>query len=285
MFIYNGFKRFLIFFTFLIISGCGVVTLSYNRLPFLALLELDSVFNLNDEQKKLVRPKLDSWLEWHRNNHLPQYISKLKLWEKLVLQDLTPVQFCTEIDTVRVLINESAIQLIPALIPIAKTLSPDQIKHWNNYQIKKDKEFLKNFGLGTKGKVVNEKRLKKAISRAEMFYGLLTTDQKKQLTKRLEKSIFNAEQVLPERKRRHADAINAVMLIQKGEEPTKTLQKVWINSQQSPNPNYATYSKQMFEDGCLQLSELHNGTTPEQRLKVAQKIEKYARDFQSFVKP
>ena len=285
MFIYNGFKRFLIFFTFLIISGCSVVTLSYNRLPFLALLELDSVFNLNDEQKKLVRPKLDSWLEWHRNNHLPQYISKLKLWEKLVLQDLTPVQFCTEIDTVRVLINESAIQLIPALIPIAKTLSPDQIKHWNNYQIKKDKEFLKNFGLGTKGKVVNEKRLKKAISRAEMFYGLLTTDQKKQLTKRLEKSIFNAEQVLRERKRRHADAINAVMLIQKGEEPTKTLQKVWINSQQSPNPNYATYSKQMFEDGCLQLSELHNGTTPEQRLKVAQKIEKYARDFQSFVKP
>ena len=285
MFIYNGFKRFLIFFTFLIISGCSVVTLSYNRLPFLALLELDSVFNLNDEQKKLVRPKLDSWLEWHRNNHLPRYISKLKLWEKLVLQDLTPVQFCTEIDTVRVLINESAIQLIPALIPIAKTLSPDQIKHWNNYQIKKDKEFLKNFGLGTKGKVVNEKRLKKAISRAEMFYGLLTTDQKKQLTKRLEKSIFNAEQVLPERKRRHADAINAVMLIQKGEEPTKTLQKVWINSQQSPNPNYATYSKQMFEDGCLQLSELHNGTTPEQRLKVAQKIEKYARDFQSFVKP
>ena len=285
MFIYNGFKRFLIIFTFLIIGGCSLVTLSYNRLPFLALLELDSVFNLNDEQKKLVRPKLDSWLEWHRNNHLPQYISKLKQWEKLALQDLTPTQFCTEIDTVRFLINEAAIQLIPALIPIAKTLSPDQMKHWNNYQIKKDKEFLKNFGPGTKGEVVNEKRLKKAISRAEMFYGSLTTDQKKQLTKRLEKSIFSAEQVLPERKRRHADAVNAVMLIQKGADPTETLQKVWMNSQQSPNPNYATYSKQMFEDGCLQLSELHNGTTPEQRLKVAQKLQGYAKDFQSFVKP
>jgi len=285
MFIYNGFKRFLIVFTFLIISGCSVITLSYNRLPFLALLELDSVFNLNDEQKKLVRPKLDTWLEWHRNNHLPQYISKLKLWEKLALQDLTPAQFCTEIDTVRVLINEAAIQLIPALIPIAKTLSPDQIKHWDNYQIKKDKEFLKNFGQGTKGEVVNKKRLKKTISRAEMFYGSLTTDQKKQLTKRLEKSIFNAEQVLPERKRRHADAVNAAILIQKGAEPTKTFQKVWINSQQSPNPNYVTYSKKMFEDGCLQLSELHNETTPKQRLKAAQKIEKYAKDFQSFVKP
>ena len=285
MFINSNFKRLLIIVTFLIISGCSIISLSYNRLPFLALLELDSVFDLNDEQKKLIRPKLDSWLEWHRNNHLPQYINKLKLWEKLVLQDLTPAQFCTEIDEIRVLVNEAAIQLIPSLVPIAKTLSQDQMKHWNNYQIKKDKEFLENFGQGTKGEVVNNNRLKKAISRAEMFYGSLTIDQKKQLSKRLETSIFNAEQVLPERKRRHADAVNAVMLIQNGAEPTETLKKVWINSQQSPNPNYAIYSKQMFQDGCSQLSELHNRTTPEQRLNAAQKLQGYANDFQILLKP
>ena len=285
MFINSNFKRLLIIVTFLIISGCSIISLSYNRLPFLALLELDSVFDLNDEQKKLIRPKLDSWLEWHRNNHLPQYINKLKLWEKLVLQDLTPAQFCTEIDEIRVLVNEAAIQLIPALVPIAKTLSQDQMKHWNNYQIKKDKEFLENFGQGTKGEVVNDNRLKKAISRAEMFYGSLTTDQKKQLSKRLETSIFNAEQVLPERKRRHSEAVNAVMLIQNGAEPTETLKKVWINSQQSPNPNYAIYSKQMFQDGCSQLSELHNRTTPEQRLNAAQKLQGYTNDFQSLLQP
>jgi len=285
MFINSSFKRLLIIVTFLIISGCSIISLSYNRLPFLALLELDSVFDLNDEQKKLIRPKLDSWLEWHRNNHLPQYINKLNVWEKLVLQDLTPAQFCTEIDEIRVLVNEAAIQLIPALVPIAKTLSQDQMKHWNNYQIKKDKEFLENFGQGTKGEVVNDNRLKKAISRAEMLYGSLTEDQKKQLSKRLETSIFNAEQVLPERKRRHADAVNAVMLIQNGAEPTETLKKVWINSQQSSNPNYAIYSKKMFQDGCSQLSELHNRTTPEQRLNAAQKIQGYANDFQSLLQP
>ncbi len=285
MFINSSFKTLLIIVAFLIISGCSIISLSYNRLPFLALLELDSVFDLNDEQKKLIRPKLDSWLEWHRNNHLPKYINKLKLWEKLVLQDLTPAQFCTEIDEIRVLVNEAAIQLIPAFVPIAKTLSQDQMKHWNNYQIKKDKEFLENFGQGTKGEVVNDNRLKKAISRAEMLYGSLTEDQKKQLIKRLETSIFNAEQVLPERKRRHADAVNAVMLIQNGAEPTETLKKVWINSQQSPNPNYAIYSKQMFQDGCSQLSELHNRTTSEQRLNAAQKLQGYANEFQSLLQP
>jgi hypothetical protein len=36
-----------------------------------------------------------------------------------------------------------------------------------------------------------------------MLYGTLSTNQKEALAKRLEKSVFNVEQVLPERKRRH----------------------------------------------------------------------------------
>ncbi len=278
-------KKILTILIFFIITGCGIVNLGYNRIPFLTLLELDSIFNLTDEQKKIVRPKLDSWLEWHRSNHLPQYVSKLKQWEKLVMQDLTPGQFCSEIDSARVLINEAAIQFIPALTPIAKTLAPSQIENWNNYQIKRDKEFLERFKQGANGEIINDERLKKAISRAEMFYGTLSIAQKEQLAKRLEKSAFNAEQVLPERKRRHADAVNAVTLIQKGAEPTQTLKKVWDNSQQSPNPSYAQYSKQMLQDGCAQLSELHNKTTSEQRLNAAQKLKGYADDFQSLIKP
>lgn len=278
-------KKILTIPVFLIITGCGIVTLGYNRLPFLTLLELDSIFDLTDEQKKLVRPELDSWLEWHRSNHLPQYVSKLGQWEKLVVQDLTPGQFCSEIEVARVLINEAAVQFIPVLIPLVKTLSPAQMENWNNNQIKRDKEFLERFRVRTKGEIINKERLKKAISRAEMFYGTLTTDQKEQLAKRLEKSVFNAEQVLPERKRRYTDAVDAVTLIQKGAEPTQTLKKVWDNSQQSPNPSYAKYSKQMLQDGCAQLSELHNNTTSEQRLNTAQKLRGYADDFQSLIKP
>ena len=278
-------KKIFTILIFLIITGCGIVNLGYNRLPFLTLLELDSIFNLTDEQNKVVRPELDSWLEWHRSNHLPQYVSKLKKWEKLVIQDLTPGQFCSEIDSARVLINEAAVQFIPVLTPLAKTLSPSQIENWNNYQIKRDKEFLERFKQGPNGEIVNEERLKKAISRAEMFYGTLSIAQRDQLAKRLEKSAFNAEQVLPERKRRHADAVNAVTLIQKGAEPNQTLKKVWDNSQQSPNPSYAQYSKQMLQDGCAQLSELHNNTTSEQRLNAAQKLKGYADDFQSLIKP
>jgi hypothetical protein len=282
---YQLLKRALAILIIFVTTGCGIVSLGYNRLPLLAILELDSIFDLNDEQSKLVRIELDSWLDWHKKNHLPQYVTKLGQWQTLVLQDLTPAQFCKEVEVSIVLINEAVERFIPALIPIAKTLNTAQIENWNNYQIEKDKEFLERFGRGTKGEIINEERLKKAISRAEMFYETLTTNQKEQLAKRLEKSVFNAEQVLPERKRRHADAINAVRLIQNGAPALQTLKNVWNNNQKSPDLKYANYSKQMLQDGCAQLSELHNRTTPEQRLKAAEKLKGYADDFQSLIKP
>jgi len=265
------FKRTFIILTFLIISGCSIISVGYNRLPLLAIVELNSIFDLTDEQDKLARIELNAWLEWHRKAHLPLYITKLEQWEKLVLQDLTPAQFCKEVDGIRTLTNEAVEKFIPALIPIAQTLNSKQIEKWNKYQEERDKEFIENFSRGEQGEIINEKRLKRAIDRAEMFYGSL--------------SVFTAEQVLPERKRRHADALNSVKLIQSGEKPFPTLKAVWDRNQKSPNASYAAYSDKMLQDGCEQLSEVHNNTTLEQRQNAAQKLNGYRKDFQNLIKP
>ena len=68
MFVSQFFKKIFIVLIFIIISGCSIITAGYNRLPFLTLLELNSIFDLADEQSQKVRPILDSWLEWHRAN-------------------------------------------------------------------------------------------------------------------------------------------------------------------------------------------------------------------------
>jgi hypothetical protein len=254
-------------------------------LPFLTLLELNSIFDLADEQSQKVRPVLDSWLEWHRANHLPRYVVKLEEWEKLVLQDLTPAQFCKEVEVIRTFTNESVEKFIPALIPIAETLTPAQIQNWNKYQEERDKEFVENFSKGEKGEIINKKRLERSIDRAEMFYGTLTKSQKDALAKRLEKSLFNVEQVLPERKRRHLDALNAVKLVQSGAKPYPTLKAVWDRNQKSPDKKYEAYSEKMLQDGCSQLSELHNNMSLEQRKKAAQKLNGFKKDFESLIKP
>lgn len=285
MFVSQFFKKIFIVLIFTIISGCSIITAGYNRLPFLTLLELNSIFDLADEQSQKVRPILDSWLEWHRANHLPRYVVKLEEWEKLVLQDLTPAQFCKEVEVIRTFTNESVEKFIPALIPIAETLTTVQIQNWNKYQDERDKEFVENFSKGEKGEIINKKRLERSIDRAEMFYGTLTKSQKDALAKRLEKSLFNVEQVLPERKRRHLDALNAVKLVQSGAKPYLTLKAVWDRNQKSPDKKYEAYSEKMLQDGCSQLSELHNNMSLEQRKKAAQKLNGFKKDFESLIKP
>jgi hypothetical protein len=285
MFIYQFFKKTFIVLTFLFISSCSIITTSYNRLPFLTLIELNSTFDLTDQQSQKVRPVLDSWLDWHRTNHLPRYIVKLEEWEKLVLQDFTPAQFCKEVEVIRAFTNEAVEKFIPALIPIAQTLNPVQIQNWNKYQEEKDKEFVENFSKGEKGEIINKKRLERSIDRAQMFYGTLSKSQRDALARRLEQSLFTVEQVLPERKRRHLDALNAVKLVQSGAQPYSTLKAVWDRNQKSPDKKYEAYSEKMLQDGCAQLSELHNNMSLEQRKKAAQKLNGFRKDFESLIKP
>ena len=278
------YKKIFVILIFLVSSGCSIFTFSYNRIPFLLNSELNSIFDLTDEQEKLARIELDDWLEWHRKAHLPQYIKKLEQFEKMVLQDLTPSQFCNEVNIIIAFTNEAVEKFIPALIPIAKTLSQKQIEKWNKYQDERDKEFIENFGKGESGEIINKKRLKRAIERAEMFYGTLSKSQKDALLRRLEKSVFTAEQVLPERKRRHVDAMNSIKLIQSGEKPYQTLKSVWDRNLKSPNASYVAYSDKMLQDGCEQFAEVHNNTTLEQRQNAAQKLKSYRKDFESLIK-
>ena len=55
-------------------------------------------------------------------------------------------------DVVRRFVDEAVVKFLPALVPIAKTLTPKQIENWNKYQLKNDEEFMTNFGLGRKGR-------------------------------------------------------------------------------------------------------------------------------------
>jgi hypothetical protein len=60
---------------------------------------------------------------------------------------------------------------------------------------------------------------------------------------------------------------------------------VWDRNQKSPDKRYKAYSEKMLQDGCAQLSELHNNMSLEQRKRAAQKLNGFRKDFESLLKP
>jgi len=273
-------KKGLMLFVVLLLTGCSLITLGYGRLPLLVQWRLDAMFELTAEQRRQVRPPLDAWLAWHRQNHLPQYAATLQRWQQLALQDVTPQQVCAEFEPMRTLVDEAVQQMLPALVPIATSLTPIQIAHWSRYQARNDEEFMADFGLASNG-TINPTRLQRAIERTERFYGPLLPEQREWLAQRLGTSTFDAQTVLQERQHRQADAEQAVASIQAGANPLITLQQVWLRSQHSPRPAYAAYSQRMVQDGCEQFAQLHNLTTPEQRGRVVQRLQGFERDVLS----
>jgi hypothetical protein len=281
-------KRLVLVALAVVLAGCSLITLGYGRLPMLVQWRLDAMFELTAEQRRQVRPQLDAWLAWHRQNHLPQYAATLQRWQQLAVQDVTPQQVCAEFEPLRALVDEAVQQMLPALVPIATSLTPSQIAHWSRYQARKDEEFMSDFGLAGNGVgngrangAINPTRLQRAIERTERFYGPLLPEQREWLAQRLATSTFDAQTVLQERQHRQADAEQAVASIQAGANPLLTLQQVWQRSQQSPRPTYAAYSQRMVQDGCDQFAQLHNLTTPEQRGRVVQRLQGFERDVLS----
>lgn len=262
-----------------LVGACSMATVAYNRAPTLMYWRIDGIFDLNGEQSALLRPALETWHQWHRAEHLPRYAEELRRWQALSLSDVQPEQVCGALDQVRAWVGEAVDRLMPALADLAPTLSPAQMDHWTRHQNKQNDEFGVEF-VSTAG-TVSDERFRRAVDRAEMFYGRLTAEQRDWLRTRLSSGAFDPQRVLVERQARHADALSAVQRIQAGAPSEDTLRAVWEGIQRSPRADYRAYSTVAIRDACTQLAELHNRTSVEQRQRALQRLQAFERDVLS----
>jgi hypothetical protein len=69
----------------LLISGCSTFNFIFERLDWISLWRLDSMFDLSEAQEDQLRPDLEALQQWMREQGFPQTISKLEvlleLWD------------------------------------------------------------------------------------------------------------------------------------------------------------------------------------------------------------
>ncbi len=261
------------------LSGCGLVTLAYNRIPTLLYWKLDGMVDLSTPQSAWLRGEIDRWHAWHRRTHLPAYAGALAEWRGLAAGDLTPATVCERFEQTRAWADEMVLQGLPVLARLAQELTPVQIDHLRRRYQKEDETFRQDFMNGNGG--VSQKRVSRAIDRAEMFYGTLTAEQRLWVRQRLQQSAFRPEQTLAERQRRQTDLLDAIARVQAGTPPRAALQDYWGRVRRSPQPAYNAYADAAARDGCAFVAELHNRTTPEQRRHAEQALGEYEQAFRA----
>lgn len=265
-----------------LLTACSAVKLAYNQAPELAYLQLDGYFDFSDAQTARVKDELAKVHRWHRSTQLPAYGDLLKKWQALLPGDLDEAQVCSAGDELRKSLVAISSRTESMVAELAGTLGADQLTFLERKFAKLNRDYQKDFLEGSAPARL-DKRVKKAVSRAEMLYGTLEERQVAVLRRQISQSVFDARLSLIEKQRRQQDALQTLAPLIGGAatavQSRPAIRSYFERSLHSPNPAHRSYQERLTRDSCKTLALLHNSTTAAQRAKAVETLGEYAQDF------
>lgn len=264
------------------LAACSAVKLGYNSLDSVAYWWLDSYVDFNEQQAPRVRDDLEQLHRWHRTEELPRLAEMLRAMEQLAPNDITPAQACTFVDEVRARLRALADHAEPAVVLLATSLQPDQLRHMQ-HKYEKNNEKYRDDWLKLTLAQQREKRYEQFLERSEMIYGRLDDAQRDALRRDIELSIIDPRRILADRERRQRDALQTLRRLsdQKPDFDTarRQLRAFLDRFESSPDKVYRDYQEALIAEGCRSFAVLHNSTTATQREAAVRRLRAYQRDL------
>ena len=273
-----------------VLVACSAVKAVYSQAPELAYWYLDSYVDFNGAQSLQVKAGLNKVQAWHRQTQLPAYIEVLQTLQQRLPSNVSAAESCEIYSDVRGKLMAVSSQMEPTAAAIASSISVSQLQQMETRFAKSNAEYREDFIDGTAQEKRN-KRLKKAVKRAEMLYGDLQEEQLAAIAQGIDRSRFNPVLALGEWQRRQQDVLKTVRSVSENlpaaatpTAPEKTRQAVRAlieRSAESPDPGYRNYLKALTEQTCQSFAEFHNKTTPAQRKRAVETLKSYEQDFRA----
>ena len=268
----------------LLLSACSTVKIAYNQAPELLYWYFDAYADFSDAQSPQVKGDLNRLHDWHRHTQLPDYVVLLQGAQRQVRADISPPQACEVYADVRRKLLAVYQHAEPSVAVLAASLDAAQLQHMERRFAKGNAEFRADFVDGTPD-AMRKRRLKKAVSRAEMLYGRLDDRQMAMLSRVIGQSGFDAARSYAERLRRQRDALDtfralaATPAADRAGKAAQAVKGLMERSAASPDPAYRDYAEALTTEGCKSYSELHNATSAAQRAKAVKVLEGYEKDL------
>lgn len=269
----------------LLLGGCSAMQTGYNNAPSLLYWWLDGYVDFNPAQADPVRDSLVSLQAWHRREELPAYADLLQRLQQESAQNVTPQQVCKPLDQARGHLQRLGAQGAMAFAAVVPTLQPEQLRHLARQLEKHDQKWREEWLDGTAEERL-QRRFKRTVDRYEDLYGRLNESQRRYLRQRLTEVGFDARIVWAERLRRQQDLLRVLQEHRNGDRPAHVEAELlaWVQrSFEPPDPATRAYLQRLFEQGCQTLAELHSSSSPEQRRRVAGKLQGYENDLRALI--
>ena len=267
------------------LGGCSAVKIGYNNAPTLVYWWLDGYVDFNDAQAVQVRDSLAALQAWHRRNELPAYAELLRQMQRLASGPVTPQQVCDVSDQIRMRVQSLGEQAAKGMSRVVPTLQPEQLRHLALQFDKHNQTWREEWLDGTPAELA-ARRLKKAVERAEDFYGRLEEPQLALLRQGIAQSGFDARLAWRERLRRQQDMLQVFREHGTADRAAHVKAEILALQQRnlySPDLAYRAQLERMVQDSCRTLAALHNSASAAQRRQLQEKLQDYEADLQALI--
>lgn len=273
---------------FSLFSGCSSIKLGYNNAPSLITWWLDGYLDLDSAQSTRMRTDLQSLLEWHRKEELPQLVAMLQEMQKSAASDLSAEEACRLSDSVEARAMSAVQRALPMAAGIALSLTPAQLDHLQAAYDKRNVEWREDWLEGAPAARA-QTRLKKLVERTESFYGRVSEEQTALLKQQIADSAFDPAIQYREVQRRQQDTLQVLRNLRKSgateSQAIAALQALVARTRASPDPQFAAYSERVRLGGCNSIARFHASTSAAQRARLQKTLKDYENDARAVMRP
>ena len=271
-----------------LLPACSAIKLGYQQLPTLSYWWLDSTVSFSSAQTPVAKEAIDKLYQWHRREELAGYGEVLQRIGQLSTGPVQADQVCSVATEVQARMDVLMRQAVVQAAPVVLALGPRQLSHIARQFENKNEEWEKEWLQGD-AQARLDRRLDKAVNRFNSFYGELNPAQIGLLKAQLAQSPWTAEWGRRDRQRRQQDLLSTLQRVaQSGMTPAQAEAQLWGVWQRWLAPTDAAQRnvlQSLSQRACENLAQLHNTTTPEQRVRVARRLRAYERDIQDLTRP
>ena len=272
----------------LLLPACSAIKLGYQQLPTLSYWWLDSTVSFSGNQTTAAKESIDKLYQWHRQEELPGYAALLQRTADLSAGPVQPGQLCRVVEEVQTRLDTLMRQAVVQAAPVAMALGPRQLSHLARQWERQNEEWEKEWLQGD-SEARMERRLDKALSRYNSFYGELNTAQINLVKTQLVQSPWTAEWGRRDRQRRQHDLLSTLQRITQNNltqaQAEAQLWGVWQRWLQPPDSGQRAVVQSLSQRACENLAQLHNTATSEQRVRVSRRLRAYERDLLDLNRP
>lgn len=264
----------------LVLAGCNRVGLAYRNLDVIIPWTLNDYLGMNAGQKSWFNDTLKDHLAWHCTTQLPGYLDWLDRLQQMVDNNqVTDAALQARTVEAKQAIAEVAREITPSAIQLLQGLDDQQVKEMSDALAKDLRKRQDEYLKPPLAQQIKE-RAQRMSKRLDAWIGPLSDSQQNRVTAW---SIALGEQNqewIGNRARWQAQFIAAVQQRHSADFPQK-MQQLLVDRESLWTPEYkAAYARTETAARSL-IVDLMAESTPQQRMKLTQKIDGVRSDFKA----